>query len=305
MNREDLINKWLNNELSDQEVVDLQNLEDYDALKKIVDSAKHFGHEESFSEEDIDKLLSNKEEKSSTRKLFLSNKWLRVAAVLVVGMGIFLMMTLNSDVAINSANGETVSFLLPDNSSVELNADSEVTYTKSNWEKNRSINLSGEALFQVEKGDRFKVKTDIGSVQVLGTTFNVFQRGDHFEITCFEGSVQVLVQNDESVLKKGEGVRLNPSGKLEKFYSDYDSANWLDGFVRFENKNILFVVDEIERQFDVKIVIADESIISKHFSGTIFFEDLNVAMKTLKSSLTIDYKIINEEGKVILSEIRD
>lgn len=305
MNREELINKWLDNDLSDVELIELKKLDDYDELKKIVDSARFFADDTSFSFEDIETVLPKSPKKIKTRQISFSNKWLRVAAVLLIGLGVFFVMNLNSKKSINTSNGETLSLILPDDSSVKLNADSKLAYNESNWNENRTINLIGEALFEVEKGEQFTVQTDLGTVQVLGTKFNVFQREKYFEITCFKGSVSVKVKNEEVILKRGEGVALNSSGKLEKFYSQLQSANWLNGYVKFENKNLLFVVEELERQFDVKFVIDNDSIRSKHFSGTLFFNDLNMALKTLKSSLTIDYKIIKEEGKVILSETKD
>ena len=45
---------------------------------------------------------------------------------------------------------------LPDHSEVVLNADSEITYKKSNWDTNRKLELQGEAYFKVAKGKTLK-----------------------------------------------------------------------------------------------------------------------------------------------------
>ena len=47
----------------------------------------------------------------------------------------------------------------------------------------RSLTLSGEAYFDVQKGNKpFTISTNQGQVTVLGTSFNVRSRADGFEI---------------------------------------------------------------------------------------------------------------------------
>jgi len=50
--------------------------------------------------------------------------------------------------------------------------------------------LFGKAYFDVDKGKTFTVKTDLGTVQVLGTRFDVESRDSIFKVVCYEGSVK-------------------------------------------------------------------------------------------------------------------
>ena len=90
---------------------------------------------------------------------------------------------------------------MPDGSSVNLNAGSELEYTSFNWKKNRVLSLGGEAFFKVKKGKTFTVITKEGNVKVLGTQFKVKSREKLYEVTCFEGKVQVVIQKDTLVLR--------------------------------------------------------------------------------------------------------
>ena len=72
-----------------------------------------------------------------------------------------------------------------------LNSKSTITFNKHNWDTNRTLELNGEAFFDVEKGNTFTVKTSQGNVSVLGTEFNVNASVDFFRVSCYEGKVKV------------------------------------------------------------------------------------------------------------------
>ena len=72
---------------------------------------------------------------------------------------------------------ESKTVLLPDQSTVRLNAGSFFTYDAATWDDARTVELHGEAFFDVKKnGVPFTVTTSNSRVQVLGTTFNVRAR---------------------------------------------------------------------------------------------------------------------------------
>ena len=70
---------------------------------------------------------------------------------------------------------------------MKLNELSQLEYNASKWDENRSLELKGEAFFDVEKGKRFDVTTEFGNVSVLGTEFNVLSRDSIFKVSCYEG----------------------------------------------------------------------------------------------------------------------
>ena len=77
----------------------------------------------------------------------------------------------------------------------------------------------------------FLVKTELGTVRVLGTSFNVYEREGNFEVQCLTGKVEVSNQDqsEKVILTPGEVVSLNKQGKLTKEASEIPTfATWRD-----------------------------------------------------------------------------
>ncbi|MFQ5771306.1 MAG: FecR family protein, partial [bacterium] len=95
---------------------------------------------------------------------------------------------------------------LPDNSEVNLNAESSIKYPPKSWAKQREVILTGEAFFKVaEVGTPFSVRSGFVVTSVLGTSFNVRARGIQVEVACVTGKVSV-----KSLQKAYEPVILSP-----------------------------------------------------------------------------------------------
>jgi transmembrane sensor len=183
--------------------------------------------------------------------------WLRVASiaasvVLVAGL-VFVMSSKGDDVRVAAAAGTTKEVTLPDGSRVTLNASSEIAYN-DDWSDERTLNLSGEAFFEVVKGSKFTVKTAQGTVEVLGTSFDVFAREEKFDVKCFTGKVAVSSQNQSVVLNPGEEINFE-QGKLltEKF--EVSRADWRTDLYEFEQEPVVNVVLEMQRQFNVPMQV--------------------------------------------------
>ena len=97
-----------------------------------------------------------------------------------------------------TAQGESLSLLLPDSSEVILNGSSILHYNTFLWHLGRKISLKGEAFFRVRKGKRFTVTTEEGQVTVLGTRFTVFSRNDRFRVQCYSGKVRVAIRGEST-----------------------------------------------------------------------------------------------------------
>ena len=142
--------------------------------------------------------------------------------------------------------GSKVHVLLSDSTEVWLNGDSWIRYPESFDDKNRSVELIGEAFFKVTKDQHrpFHVNMDGMSVQVLGTEFNVLaqKQSDVIETTLLEGSVALYKNSNKSlvpdrILVPGEqAVYSRQSGEIEvqsvqtSFYT-----SWVTGDYVFEN----------------------------------------------------------------------
>lgn len=299
MENKDLISKWLNNELTARELEAFKQTADYQRYGDIVENAARFQRPH-FNEEqglrDLKERLGSKKE-VPVRKLNFS-AYYKVAAVFIVFFATGLFFWLNSPEVISTGYSEMAVLELPDQSTAKLNADSKIKYKPSKWNKRRTLELEGEAFFQVEKGKKFTVETEQGEVTVLGTKFNVKDRENYFEVYCYEGAVKVNVANKEIILRRGNSVRVINGNvqKLDKF--DGAAPGWTIQESEFDAVPLKQVIADLERQFDLKIQ-SKQVDLNQLFTGSFSHTNKEVAIKSVAIPLQLNYKF-ETDHKVIL-----
>lgn len=290
MDKEYLIQKWLTDELSEQEMKAFKQLEEYPELTGIVVNAQYFKASE-FSTVDDFKTFSERLEKNTVpvRKLNWVKPFLRIASVFVVGLALSYFFLFNRDVEIQTLAGEKTTIELPDASTVVVNALSEISYSKDKWKDERKVQLEGEAFFKVAKGAKFDVVTSEGIVSVVGTQFNVKQRGEYFEVKCFEGIVKVTSQNTSELLKAGDSYRFsNGTALLGK--TVYQNPQWTKNVSSFERVSLTEVIAELERQYNVKVRMENVDA-DRLFTGGFVHDSLENALKSISEPLNLGYSI--------------
>jgi ferric-dicitrate binding protein FerR (iron transport regulator) len=187
---------------------------------------------------------------------------------------------------VTTPKGGMYRIILPDGSTAWLNAASSLRFPVNFPLAYRAVEVLGEAYFEVKK-DRnrpFFVKiiptkpgTNNTVVQVLGTHFNVNAYGDkkHNDITLLEGSVRIItntdrtsldIQNDQNrkTLMSGTGTTLKPGQKgiinennnrvvVESTKAE-NAITWIDGVFYFNDEDIVQVMHQLERWYDIKFV---------------------------------------------------
>ncbi|WP_418263013.1 FecR family protein [Flavobacterium faecale] len=297
MENDKKILKWLNGELSSQEIEDLKKSDDFKIYEKIA----HYSAQLETPNVDAQEALVafQKREKTKKRsKLIAFDKplWLSMAAAFVVLLTTAYFLFYNRTTVIETQIAQTERFQLPDHSEVVLNADSKISFKEKEWDKSRELTLKGEAYFQVQKGKTFSVNTTDGIVKVLGTHFNVKQRDQYFEVRCYEGLVSVTHDNEIVKLPPGKTFRLI-NDQIETV-ADFvaQSPSWLQQESSFENIPLSQVISELERQYDLKINTKDINT-SVLFTGTFTHKNEKVALDAITIPLQIHYKI---EGKTVI-----
>jgi ferric-dicitrate binding protein FerR (iron transport regulator) len=101
------------------------------------------------------------------------------AVIIVIGSTSFMRLHTRT---VFSEKGNHTNHLLPDGSSVELNAAATISYHPYWWKINRTVSLEGEAFFEVKKGSQFIVESTVGKTEVLGTSFNINTRNKAYKV---------------------------------------------------------------------------------------------------------------------------
>lgn len=294
MEREELILKWLNNDLTAPELEAFKQLKDYEALTTLNSHLQGFKPNNYNVSEELDTLLKTIETRKKAKKNWLPIM-LRVAAVVVVCLGIFYYTT-TLDTKISTVIAEKQTIELPDASTVAINAKSTITYNKHNWDDSRNVTLDGEAYFEVAKGSKFDVITPNGVVSVLGTKFNVKQRKNTFEVVCYEGLVQVVYGSYNEKLPAGNRL-LILDGKLVANEEDIISEpSWINKQSTFKSLPYKEVIAEFERQYDITIDTQNVND-TQLFTGSFTHNNLDVALKSITLPLQLTY---TKTGKTIL-----
>ena len=289
--RENYLAKWLNNELTEEELEAFKATAEYAQYQKIKETTDKLSPPEFNMEQAWLQLNGQRMQEQAPKVITLSpfKKFLRVAAVaavLIVG-SYFYLGTLDTKVTTQLA--ERTELTLPDNSEIILNADSEVTYNKKNWDNERNVELEGEAFFKVAKGKKFTVATDLGDVAVLGTQFNVQQRDDYFKVTCFEGLVQVSYKDQILKLPAGHSFAV-VNGTITKQRTTATQPSWMQNESTFNSVPLKYVLAEFERQYDFKVETKNVDT-EQLFTGTFSNSDFNVALESISTPLQLKYTI--------------
>ncbi|URC12344.1 FecR family protein [Flavobacterium sp. B183] len=298
MKKNRLLAKWLNNDLSQDELAEFEASPDFEKYQKIKNYTAHL----EVGDLDENAMLSNiLNQKTVTPKTIpLHKNWMfRAAAVFVLALGITLVMKLLIPQTQIANFGEKTTFSLPDNSEVVLNSGSEISYKKWNWTNNRHLELKGEAYFKVAKGHRFEVQTSLGKVSVLGTQFNVKVRKNKFDVVCYEGRVRVNYANTQIVLTHGQSVNFE-NGKQVNTTINSLKPEWIDNQIYFYQENIRTILDEVERQYNITIELNTKDTTSL-FTGKLPAKDLNTAIQIISTTYHLEAKKVSK-NKIIFDE---
>lgn len=188
--------------------------------------------------------------------------------------------------------------VLPDGSTVNLNSGSKLRFP-SVFKKERHVELVGEAYFSVQKDGRtFQVTCPTGTIQVLGTTFNVKSFGSkQASVTLYTGKVAYRSQGHYVLMKPGEKLTQQGNDISVITITDQKDKSWKEGIISFDDESLQDVMADIERIYDVEVKY-DCDVSDLRFSGVCKrSQSVDNVMKILGLTEEFEYEIV---GKTII-----
>jgi len=156
---------------------------------------------------------------------------------------------------------EAATVTLRDGTVVRLGPQSRLRLTSG---KGRDVSLWGQALFSVAKApDRpFRIETPGGTVDVLGTRFEIEARDDDLRIAVIEGLVAVSARGLRTEVPAGEMRRVVGGATLPavKVPEGTGVGDWVGDFLAFQDTPLKDAAADIERLYDVRIEIEDPAL---------------------------------------------
>lgn len=298
----DELNRWIGESPANKRLFE----ENQQIWKK---TQSYFSASEISSDRDKIKNQISQQTNKASKTIGLPSWLFRVAAVLalpiMLGIGWYLGSSEkgseNQMCEVTAPKGQISKCILTDGTEIWLNAGTTVKYNPSFTGKTREIQLDGEAYFKVSKNKHkpFVVTTKHAQIKVLGTVFNLkaYSGEDNVETTLEEGSVEFSLNGGTAkpvTLKPGEQVVYNISERKITIgmVEPYLHTAWKDGKFVFKDADLKSIITELEKLYDVRIHLENESLSHLHFRGMFEYEqNIFSALETLERTTNIKYRM--------------
>jgi ferric-dicitrate binding protein FerR (iron transport regulator) len=198
-------------------------------------------------------------------------------ADLVISQGKLAYSTTGStsgEIAYNTLStpkGRQFHIKLPDGTDVWLNAASSIHYPTIFTGKDRTVELTGEAYFEVagNPGMPFIIKVDQqAGIKVLGTHFNInaYRNEPVMKTTLLEGAIQfhtgIDMQPQEQIVKLRPGQQSQLETSTHKLAVENDvetekAVAWKNGIFNFNDASLQEVMNQLERWYDIEVAYED------------------------------------------------
>jgi transmembrane sensor len=190
---------------------------------------------------------------------------------------------------VTTPRGGQYELILQDGTKVWLNSESSLRFPTAFMGKERSVELSGEAYFEVAPHavNPFKIYMlhqdsidirDRKEIDVLGTSFNVMAYDEEKVVrtTLLEGAIRVGDESIKRMLKPGQQAEWSAfaeasageaeaAGKIRvNDDADLDAAvAWKNGFFSFDRSDIRTIMRQLSRWYDLKVIYNNVAGIGK------------------------------------------
>lgn len=291
-----------------------------ESARQLVQSIE-YEHKYKLSESQDNQVLENILEHNRGTKPkdtpdFLSSNWIRGLAasfaILLLAGGYFFNRYRSDlvdyrDLAVQTITktaspGQKKTIGLPDGTTVKLNSGSKLIFTQPFREDQRSVELEGEAYFEVAKDVRrpFVIQSGQLKTKVLGTSFNVRSYKDEktISVSVLTGKVEIANEYGESdiLFPEDMGVYNKDDRGITKTKFDNKSVfGWKDGILVFEDMEIKAILSNLEKWYDVEIIVNKDLKMTGKYTGEYQNASLERILDGISFTSKFNYTINGKE----------
>lgn len=288
-----------------------ENLMQFQATERIWKAAKNARIFESVSTENakerVKGSLYQTKKRGLARRIDVSYIAKIAASIIVVlGMGIAFYLFQENSKWITIQAGEVArAYELPDGSHVTLNRNTELKIAKDLSER-RSIQLVGEAFFEVKRDEVVPFEVSVGDilVKVLGTSFNIKENSTAVAVNVASGKVEVTERDNHSnrqVLIAGESTVFSQTQKqLERSTSESNFLAWKTGKYSFQDTPLVEALELMAENRNIKIHFSNKEAM-KECTITAVFEEQSWSEILQELGLITSLKFQEVDGRTNIS----
>lgn len=218
-------------------------------------------------------------------------------SLLLIAAAAWWVFSASYHMDIRTAYGETKFLRLPDGSEVTLNANSTLQYdVRALNSPERIVALAGEAFFHVKQRSEgtshhsFSVVSEEGgTIDVLGTSFNVQSRRKMTQVVLQSGKVQFKTEQEATTLEPGEMVEYSGTTKKvsKKNVQPELYSAWKDQKLFFDDTPLTSLALQLEDTHGLKVIFKDEMLKEKKITGAVSAKNLDTMLQAVERLLGI------------------
>jgi transmembrane sensor len=241
-----------------------------------VDNAWNKLHDRITTQENFNKPTKTRL-KTYRRSQFFTPLSIAATLLFVVLVGaslIFLTGKYRNKTTITSYSDRITNIKLPDGSSVYLNTDTKISYSKKFNDETREISLDGEAYFEIspDKNKPFLIFADNACIKIVGTSFNVNSKGpdQQVEVYVSKGVVELSEAKNRDngiILNPGYLGTLNRDGLKSIKTENENVIAWKTRNINFQDTRLSEVVEILNDVYKVDILFSEPNMDTIRITG--------------------------------------
>lgn len=198
---------------------------------------------------------------------------------------------------------EQSSLKLKDGTKITLNKNSQLTMSNLYGKTNRTVNLIGEAYFEVAKDSSkpFNVRMHAALITVLGTHFNVKAdpTSDDIVATLVEGSIKFKGAEQSIVMTPNQQLTFSRSTNqvdIKSVDTEIYTA-WKNGILKYKSVSFVQLVSNLREAYQVDIQIKNSKLIDPNIKVSGAFDkkqNIDQIFEVIDRSLPIKWYKKNE-----------
>lgn len=208
--------------------------------------------------------------------------------------------TVASSTTFETTVGERDSLRLPDGTLVMLAPRSRVTLAAGYGDAHRTVELQGEAFFEVAHDDShpFVVRAGAAAIRDIGTAFTVREEGrDSVVVAVTTGTVLMRVAASSAdsgvVLHAGDMGTLGPAGRVvaQRGAGEKAPVRFVGGALVFRDATMAEVAGELHRWFGISFHVADAGVAGRRLSATFTGESPQQVLDVIRTALGAEFEL--------------